>query len=322
MLLGVGFCLAMLAGARSLAATNAIAPPAKGPPTAVQTVDPAEQEYRKLLADDDAAQAEVDAWIQENEKFSAEGADFTSVTLNARIARRITPVREAYEAFLDRHPQHVRARLAYGSFLNDVGLDDEALTQWIKARDIDPKNPATWNNLADYYSRHGPTRSAFECLEEARRLKPSEAVYCRNLATLVFLYRPEAQEYFHLADEQQVLRRALELFQKARRLDPENFTLATDLAQVYYQLKPEKADTPAQTKAWADKLTDEALRAWIEARGLARNDLDREGIAVHLARICLAASRTDLARQYLSEIKHPGLAGAKQALERELTAKP
>jgi len=313
------FLLAALAAGSLNAATNAVVAPSDTQPAAAAAPDPLEQEFQRLLADDDAAQAEVDGWIQENEKFLKEGADFTSVTLNARITRRLTPVRTSYEAFLVRHPQHLRARLAYGSFLNDIGFDELALAQWEKARDIDPKNPAAWNNLADYYSRHGPTQRAFECLDEAIRINPAEAVYSRNLATLVFLYRPEARLHYRLADDQQVLRRALELYQQARRLNPDDFTLATDLAQVYYHLQPAPSDDPVAAKAAADKLTDDALKAWIEARSLARSDLDREGVAVHLARVCASAGRVEQARRYLGDIKHPGLAAAKVDLEQDLT---
>ncbi len=75
---------------------------------------------------------------------------------------------------------------------------------------------------------------------------------------------------------------------------------------------------PAALKASADKLVDEGLRAWQDARALARSDLDREGIAVHLARICLTAGRWDEARQHLTQIQHPSLDTAKQALESAL----
>ena len=33
--------------------------------------DPVEKEYHKLMADDDAAQAEVDQWIRDNDAFAA-----------------------------------------------------------------------------------------------------------------------------------------------------------------------------------------------------------------------------------------------------------
>jgi hypothetical protein len=36
--------------------------------------DPIEKEYRKLLEDDDAAQAEVDRWILDNQRFAEKGA--------------------------------------------------------------------------------------------------------------------------------------------------------------------------------------------------------------------------------------------------------
>jgi len=318
----VGLAVAVLAAgsapSRAESGAGSVAGSADAAPAAVDATDRVEIEYRKLLAEDDAAQAEVDQWIRENKSAKEEGPDFTSVTLNARIEQRTEPVRRAYRSFLERHPKHVRARLAFASFLNDVGQDEEAFAQFKEARDLDPKNPAVWNNLADYHSRHGPTRLAFECLDEAIRLKPGEPVYHRNLATLLFLFRKEAQAHYRLADEQQVLPRALESYRKARRLDPGNFPLATDLAQVYYYLKPDGGGDPAALKASADKLADEGLRAWHDARALARSDLDREGIAVHLARICLTAGRLDQARQHLAQIQHPSLDTAKQALESAL----
>lgn len=309
---------AWLASGTITAATNAAPRAATPRPPATEASDPVEQEYQRLLADDDAAQAEVGKWIQENQTFKQQGADFSDVTLNSRMDQRLAPVRKAYEDFLRRHPDHARARLAFGSFLNDLSEEDEAVAQWEKARDLDPKNPAAWNNLADHYSRHGAAGKALECLDQALKINPREPVYYRNLGTLVFLERKVAMDHYHLADEQQVLRRALDLYRQARQLDPENFPLATDLAQVYYYLKPGKADDPAQAKAAADKQADEAINAWLEARKLVRSDLDREGVAIHLARVCLLHDRLDQARQYLAEIKSPSLAAAKKTLQNDL----
>ena len=47
--------------------------------------DPVEKEYQKLLADDDAAQAEVDKWIRDNEQFAAKGAGVPRAEMNSRI---------------------------------------------------------------------------------------------------------------------------------------------------------------------------------------------------------------------------------------------
>src|ERR1041384_4835580 len=72
--------------------------------------DPLEKEYQKLLADDDAAQAEVDKWIRDNKAFAEQGAGLSSAALNQRIKERFAPIRKAYEEFLQRHPDHAHAR--------------------------------------------------------------------------------------------------------------------------------------------------------------------------------------------------------------------
>ncbi len=111
--------------------------------------DPIEREYLRLLELDDAAQAEVDRWLTENEKFSVvAGAGVDSATMRGRIEQRFARVEKAYKDFLERNPKHVKARVAYGSFLGDIGREDEAAAQYIKAREADPKDPAAWNNLA------------------------------------------------------------------------------------------------------------------------------------------------------------------------------
>ena len=105
------------------AATNAVVQATNAAVTARDANDPVEKEYKKLMEDDDAAQSEVDTWLRDNEKFTAQGAGVPSAELSRRIRERFMPIRSAYEDFIRRHPEHARARLAYGSFLND--LQDE-----------------------------------------------------------------------------------------------------------------------------------------------------------------------------------------------------
>ena len=75
---------------------------------------------KQLMEADDAAQAEVDQWIRENDEAAAKGAGVPSADLRRRIHDRFGPIRAAYEDFLQRHPDHARARVAYGSFLGDL----------------------------------------------------------------------------------------------------------------------------------------------------------------------------------------------------------
>src|SRR4030095_7052851 len=77
--------------------------------------DPIEKEFLKLMEDDDAAQAEIDSWIQDNEKFVAKGAGVGPMEMREKIVKRLESVRKAYEDFLKRHPDHARARVAFAS---------------------------------------------------------------------------------------------------------------------------------------------------------------------------------------------------------------
>src|SRR5271154_7141754 len=205
--------------------------------TVPDTNDPAEQELEKLMTDDDVAQAEVDKWIRDNSDFYAQGAGEPKDELNKRIMERFAPVRKGYEDFLRRYPNNAHGYLAYGSFLNDIGDEDGSMAQYEKSRQLDPKNPAAWNNLANYYGEHSPVTNAFIYYAKAIELNPGEPVYYQNLATTVYLFRKDAREFYNI-NEQQVFDKALALYQQAMKLAPDDFVLVTDFAMSYYGIKP------------------------------------------------------------------------------------
>ena len=135
------------------ASTNsAVTNPAFSATATVETNDPVEAEYEKLLELDEAAGLEIDNWILENQKFAEQGAGVPKEELIRRIDKRRESVRTAYEDFIKRHPRHGQIRLAYASFLEDGRDLDGALEQMLKAKEIDPTNPAVWNNLANSHS--------------------------------------------------------------------------------------------------------------------------------------------------------------------------
>ena len=265
--------------------------------------DPVEREYRNLLEQDDAAQEEVDKWIRDDAAFREQGAGLGSATLRARVEQRLKPVREAYDDFLRRHPDHARARLAYGSFLNDIQEEEGAVQQWERARELDPGNPAAWNNLANYYSHRSPVKKAFEYYAKAIELNPQERVYYQNFAATVFLFRKDAMEFYQI-EEQQVFDKALALYRQAMKLEPANFVLASDYAQSYYGIKPIRS---------AD-----AIAAWQAALKIASNVTEREGVYLHLARFNLNAGRFDEARQYLNSVTNDVYGDLKKRLMRNL----
>lgn len=266
--------------------------------------DPVEAEYERLLAFDDEAQEEMDRWIREAD---ALGPNADTTGLQRRIEDRISALTRAYAAFLEKHATHARARIAFGSFLNDTGQESGAKAQWEKALELDPKNPAIYNNLAGLYGHQGPITNAFTFFEKAIELDPKESVYYQNLATTVFLFRKDVMEHYAITEEQKVFDKALALYRKAMELDPGNFVLAADTAQTYYGIKPSRHE--------------EALAAWHKAYELASDELEREGVRVHFARIQIQAGRFAEARTNLTLITNSHFQVVKERIEKTLEAR-
>lgn len=288
------------AATNSAADTNALAA------QAAVTNGPVEIEFKKLEADDDSARAEVDGWIRENNDFAAKGAGIPAKELNARIMKRFATVRKGYEDFIKQHPNHVGARLAFAAFLDDIGDEDDQVEHLEKAREIDPKNPAVWNQLANYYGHNSPVDKAFEYYEKAIELDPKEPVYYQNFATTVYLFRKDAMEKYHIT-EPEVFDKSLALYAQALKLDPTNFVLATDLAISYYGIKPLR--------------TNDALAAWTNTLSIATDELEREGVYIHLARIKLAAGRYAEVHTHLDAVTNAAYAELKGRIARNLAAR-
>ena len=299
----IGLLSALLATNQPQAVSNLVQQQTGVSVQMVNPNDPAEKELLQLMADDDAATAEVDKWIQENNAFAVQDAGESKEELNRKILARFDPVKKNYEDFLKRYPNNARGHLAYGSFLNDIGDEDAAAAQNETAAQIDPKNPAAWNNLANYYGEHGPLTNAFTDYAKAIELNPREPVYYQNFATTVYLYRKDAREFYGI-NEQQVFDKALELYRKAVQLDPDNFPLATDYAQSYYGIRPLR--------------TNDALVAWTNALQIAHDDNEREGVYIHLARIKLGAGRFAEAQAQLELVTNAAFADLKNRIERNL----
>jgi tetratricopeptide (TPR) repeat protein len=268
--------------------------------------DPVEQEYDKLIEQDEAALKEVEKWNAEFEKFDGKGAAGPKAALVAKIDQRLQPIKKAYEEFLSHHPEHIDGRIAYGSFLNELGEEEDAITQWEKARELDPKNPTPWNNLANVYAHIGPIKKALQYYEKAIELDPQEPVYLQNLATVTYLFRKDVAEMYRI-DEEGVFNKSLDLYRRAMKLDPNNILLATDYAQSYYGIKPMRVD--------------DAIAAWNHALTLAKSDAEKEGIYLHLARVELNSGHFTDADQHLAMVKDPEMVELRDRLKKNLEKK-
>ena len=263
----------------------------------------ADLELKRIEAADDEAQAEVDEWIRNHHAFTAQGAGVSDAELNERIRKRFAAVRAGYEDFIRRHPDHAEARLAYASFLSDMGEEEAEVIQLEKARELDPTKPAVWNNLANYFGHRGSPKKAFEYYEKAIELDPDESLYYHNFGTTVYLFRKDVKEHYGI-EEQQVFDKAMNLYSNAMRLDPKSFPLATDVAQTYYGIRP-----------WR---VEDALKSWTNAFSLARDDIEREGVHVHFARIKMNAGRYEESQAHLDSITNAMYGDIKARLLRNL----
>ena len=272
-------------------------------PAKIDPNDPVEKEYKQILEDDDAVQAEVDRWLRDNAKFAADGAGVPDAEMRRRIEERFRPVQLAYAQFLKKHPDHARAHVAYGSFLNDMQDEDGAVEEFQKALVLDPTDPAVYNNLANIYGHIGPVKKAFEYYAKAIQLDTNEPVYYHNFGTTVYLFRKDAQEYFGI-NEQQVFNKALDLYSQALKLDPTNFPLASDVAQTYYGIKPFRVD--------------DALRAWTNTLAIANDEIEREGVYLHFARLKWIGGRLDEAWMHVNSVTNPMYAELKRRIVRNL----
>lgn len=261
--------------------------------------DAVELELKNVMAADDAALNEVNDWVNTNQ---IPRSDTNAIAgLNRRISARLGEQKEAYQSFLRNHPDSARGYLAYGSFLNDIGDEEGAKAQYENSRLLDPQNPAVWNQLANYYGEYGGLTNAFADYAEAIRLDPTEPVYYQNFATTVYLFRKDAREYFGLT-EQQVFDKALGLYQQAVKLAPDDLVLATDYAESYYGIKPLR--------------TNDALMAWTNCYKICKDENEREGILIHLARVKIAAGMFADAQANLNAITNPVFGDMKKRLER------
>ncbi|HTV63642.1 MAG TPA: hypothetical protein VMH30_13835 [Verrucomicrobiae bacterium] len=300
----VGFFGAMLAASQPSDVTN----PTPDDTNAVvgSTNVPMKQQLDDVMTDDDAAMDEVDQWIRDNNAAAAKGGGETRSELNDRINARLDQVRQKYQDFLRRYPDYAPGHLAYGSFLDDIGKEDLAAGEFETASKLDPKDPAAWNGLANYYGENGPITNAFIDYQKAIALNPTEPVYYENLATTVYLFRRDAMAFYGIT-EPQVFDKSLALYRKAIQLAPDDFELASDYAESYYGIRPLR--------------TNDALVAWTNALSAAHNDAEREGVYIHLARIKFIVGRYAEARSQLEAVTNSMYADLKNRIERNIVAK-
>ena len=252
----------------------------------------AERRFRFLLAHGEELQAQ-----------SADlgpGASRAEVTRLAALRRRHE---NDYRHFLNDHPQHTRAMVAFGSLLYDQGRQEEGIRWWEKAIALDPREAYAYNNIANHYGHSGRSAEALKLYDTAIALEPTEPVFRFNWATTCVTFRNDAHTVYGWTKEE-IYRHGLEQFRKARDLAPQDFDLASAYAQTFYGV-PEPD--------W-----QEAYEAWKFCLDQPLTDAQRQFVYANLARADVELGRYDEAWQWTAKLTNERQDSVRRGLERRI----
>jgi tetratricopeptide (TPR) repeat protein len=252
----------------------------------------AERQFRFLLSRGDELRAQRDQF-----------AGDTRASVTGRWKTQVRRLEADYEHFLNDHPQHARAMVAYGSLLYDLGRQEEGIRWWKKAIEVDPREAYAYNDLANHYGHNGHAAEALRYYARAIELAPAEPIFRFNWATTSQLFRNESRAVYGWSTDQ-IFQHSLEQFRSARDLAPQDFELSSAYAETFYQMpKPD----------WR-----EAYNAWQFCLRQPLDDQQRGFVEGHLARVCVRLGRYDEARQRVAKLPSDQQAFVRRAIEQKI----
>jgi tetratricopeptide (TPR) repeat protein len=208
-----------------------------------------------------------------------------------------------YHRFLNNHPQHARALVAYGDLVYDQGREEEAIRWWEKAIAVDPREAYAYNEIANHYGHYGQADKALRYYEKAIELAPTEPIFRFNWATTCQLFRNESQAVYGWNTDE-IFRHSLEQFRSARDLAPRDFGMSSTYAETFYVMpKPD----------W-----HEAYEAWQFCLNQPLDDRQRQFVYGYLARVCVRLGRNEEARVWVAKMTGSEQESVRRAIERKI----
>jgi len=248
----------------------------------------AERQFRFLLSRGDELQAQSEP---------ASPADA------ARWKAQLHRLEGDYKHFLNDHPGHSRAMVAYGSLLYDQHREDEGMRWWEKAIAVNPQEAYAYNDLANDYGHNGHADKALRYYQKAIDLAPTEPIFRFNWATTCQMFRNESKAVYGWSKEE-IFQHSLEQFRQARDLVPQDFEMASTYAETFYMMP--KPDWQGAYDGWQFCLKQPL------------DDQQRQHVYANLARTCVRLGRIDEARQWLAKLTDNGQASVRRSLERKI----
>lgn len=226
--------------------------------------------------------------------------------LSCRCGHRFSRVKLAWEKFLADNPADEMAAEEFARFSRVMTEKIAAVLEWEALRSENPDSPEAWHSLAVYYNNQGAVRRMLECYEKAAALPKVSAEVVEELATVQFMFRPEAANFYKLSDADMV-QRSLATYRRALQLAPASFTIARRYAECFFLIRP----VPVA----------DGLKAWDAALTLASTEGEKQEALVGCARFAISAGKLGQARAYLNRITLPEYMEQRERMERVWVAK-
>ena len=252
----------------------------------------AERQFRFLLAHGDELRVQ-------GEQIDVSAATHEAVRWKTQMHR----LEGDYQHFVNDHPRHARAMVAFGSLLYDQHREEEGIRWWENAIAADPHEAYAYNCLANDYGHNGHADKALRYYQKAIDLAPTEPIFRYNWATTCEMFRNESKAVYGWSKDE-IFQHSLEQFRKARDLVPQDFEMASAYAETFYQVP--KAN-------W-----QEAYDGWQFCLKQPLDDQQRQLVYAHLGRVCMRLGRNDEAREWLAKLGNGGQGSVRRALERKI----
>lgn len=264
-----------------------------------------ESELQSIFTADNTAITEVAKWIEENNTLIRTNP-IRRDRLAQRIRIRLDRVRKLYLAFIEKYPNHARARAAHGSFLTNLDDQQGALCELKASAKLAPFNAAVQNNIATHLGtialesgRHARVGELLDAYQKAIRLAPRTPLYRHNYAIALSLFQKQAASHLK-SSPREVTEEALKQITEALRLDQNNFEIAADLAETHHHFKP----LPRE----------QTLAAWKHAATLATTDDQRGWAELQMAIVNIETDHFEEAKRHLEKVNVEIYAKLKQRL--------
>jgi tetratricopeptide (TPR) repeat protein len=230
-------------------------------------------------------------------------ADLAPDKLQTEIELRIEEIRQAYEKFLLRYPDHLYGSILFGKFLRKTNDPEKAHEIFLRLNELHPELAVIHQHIALYASEKGDYRIAHTHFKQAIAIEPDTALFHYQYGEFLHHFRTklETDGIIQAGDSAPIMQAA---FRQASFLEAGNRDFKTRYAESFFDL-----DHPD----WA-----QACTLWDQLINSSRNRFEKEVLMLQKARVMIALEQWENAQALLKEVHDPALHPSKKQLQEQL----